>query len=79
MPAHPSPFNHINPLLKNPVKMSGSNENNEPKNASGLTATQSKALEERGAEPHEEKIISAIKEVHLDSHSESLTLSIMAG
>jgi hypothetical protein len=43
--------------------MSSSNENNEPKNASGLTAAQSKALKERTAEPNEEKIICAIKEV----------------
>jgi hypothetical protein len=35
----------------------------EARNASGLTPSQSKALKERNAEPHEEKIISAIKQV----------------
>jgi len=41
-----------------------SSSNNEPKNASGLTASQSKALTERTAEPNEEKIIYAIQEMY---------------
>lgn len=32
-------------------------------NASGLTPSETKALKERSAQPHEEKIIQAIKEV----------------
>jgi hypothetical protein len=42
---------------------SDSSQNSEAKNASGLTASQSKALQERNVEPNEEKIISSIKEV----------------
>lgn len=34
------------------------------KNASGLTPNETKSLKERGAEPHEEKIIQGIKELY---------------
>ena len=51
--------------------MSSSNENNEPKNASGLIVSQSKALKERTVELNEEKIICAIKEVRCCLFTES--------
>ena len=37
--------------------------NDDVKNASGLTANETKNLKERSPEPHEQKIIEGIKEV----------------
>ena len=37
--------------------------NDDVKNASGLTANETKSLKERSPEPHEQKIIEGIKEV----------------
>ncbi|KAI0345243.1 hypothetical protein BDW22DRAFT_1426926 [Trametopsis cervina] len=46
-------------------------------NASGLTPVQSKALKERSVEPHETKIIEAVKELYTSSPKES-TYSVYA-
>ncbi|KIJ66211.1 hypothetical protein HYDPIDRAFT_109197 [Hydnomerulius pinastri MD-312] len=54
---------------------SGNKDSKEPKNASGLTPSQSKALEERTPEAHENKILTAIKEMYSCRPKES-TFSI---